>query len=557
MECPSCHKEITADAFFCTWCSKFLPSPEIGEKANFFVRWVALVLDPLIAVVLYLMAIATVGVISPDLGMAVAVLLPIAYFVWFLSLLRTGRTPGKLFMGLQVVHHQTGELPGFGKMFLREIIGRFISGLFFGLGYWWALFDKNGQAWHDKLAGTVVLRVSPATAAEPKVDRDSSVPVRPNAPDKGPESQKGTPARRGHIPLLVGSGAALSVAAVAGFLLFRPGTLQVTAQAEAVPRLDGKGGVNATWKQLANTPAGVVTEAKVRAGTYHLRVGGPQMASWDSTIAIHGGQTTRIVIPNLTSLGTWSITSNVPALVNVDGVDRGKTPIEIGGLSVGMHALRLSAPGYVERGFPPLPVFPNRHSPMHFRLDRDANAVARTAEDPGAARSPVPSAAVSNPVRTATETSAPAEASDEAPVDQSSPPASETGSEWTSQHLVVSARNPAGATTRPLADGVEYILEVSGTYDAWGHTPNAVDAVACFADPQCTAVRRRKLAQGLKINGQGLIDLSGGTLAYSPNHAYSVMVTGQGRPLVMYIHDARGSGGDNVGGLAVRISRKP
>ncbi len=66
-------------------------------------------------------------------------------------------TPGKKLLGLQVVKYQTGEAPGFGTMLLRDF-SRIISGLFFGLGYFWALFDKNGQAWHDKIAGTVVLK---------------------------------------------------------------------------------------------------------------------------------------------------------------------------------------------------------------------------------------------------------------------------------------------------------------------------------------------------------------------------------------------------------------
>jgi uncharacterized RDD family membrane protein YckC len=63
-----------------------------------------------------------------------------------------------MLLGLQVVDQQTGAIPGFGKMFLREVVGRFLSGLFLGLGYLWALFDKNGQGFHDKLAGTVVVK---------------------------------------------------------------------------------------------------------------------------------------------------------------------------------------------------------------------------------------------------------------------------------------------------------------------------------------------------------------------------------------------------------------
>jgi uncharacterized RDD family membrane protein YckC len=163
MNCPSCKKEIVPDSVFCAWCNDFVPSSGQGKKANLFRRWVAFALDPLIAVVLYLVGVGIVGAISKDLGIVAAVGLPIVYLVWFLSLLRRGLTPGKKLMGLQVVDHQTGTVPGFGKMFVREIVGRAISGLFGGLGYFWAIFDKNSQAWHDKIAGTVVLKVAPPT----------------------------------------------------------------------------------------------------------------------------------------------------------------------------------------------------------------------------------------------------------------------------------------------------------------------------------------------------------------------------------------------------------
>jgi len=161
MNCPSCKKEIVPDSVFCTWCSDFVPASGQGKKASLFRRWVALTLDPLIAVVLYALSVGILGSISKDLGTVAAIALPIVYLVWFLSLLRKGVTPGKKLMGLQVVDHQTGNIPGFGKMFVREFVGRFISGAFAGLGYFWAIFDKNSQAWHDKIAGTVVLQLAP------------------------------------------------------------------------------------------------------------------------------------------------------------------------------------------------------------------------------------------------------------------------------------------------------------------------------------------------------------------------------------------------------------
>jgi hypothetical protein len=39
----------------------------------------------------------------------------------------------------------------------REL-GKLLSGLVFGLGFAWALWDKDGQTWHDKIAGTVVVQ---------------------------------------------------------------------------------------------------------------------------------------------------------------------------------------------------------------------------------------------------------------------------------------------------------------------------------------------------------------------------------------------------------------
>jgi len=164
MNCPSCDKEVLPDTFFCNWCSDFIPAPGEGRKANLFARWLAWVLDFVVAVVAYFIGVSVFGTISQDLGVTAAILLPLVYFIWFLFLLTRGLTPGKKLLGLQVVNAQTGQVPGFAKMFVREIVGRFVSALFFGLGYFWAIFDKNAQAWHDKMAGTVVLKREHAAA---------------------------------------------------------------------------------------------------------------------------------------------------------------------------------------------------------------------------------------------------------------------------------------------------------------------------------------------------------------------------------------------------------
>lgn len=158
MVCPACSKEISVDGFFCQWCNRFVVAPHRGVKAGLFGRWVALMIDPLIAIVVYAGSLLALESVAGEWAGAWAILLALVYVVVFLLMLRRGTTPGKLLMGLQVVRTTSGSIPGFGVMFVREVVGRFVSGLFLGLGYFWAIFDRSGQAWHDKIANTVVVR---------------------------------------------------------------------------------------------------------------------------------------------------------------------------------------------------------------------------------------------------------------------------------------------------------------------------------------------------------------------------------------------------------------
>ena len=66
-------------------------------------------------------------------------------------------TPGKMAISARVVDAGTGE-----KMSVGQSIGRYfayiVSAIPLGLGFLWIAFDPKKQAWHDKLAGTVVVR---------------------------------------------------------------------------------------------------------------------------------------------------------------------------------------------------------------------------------------------------------------------------------------------------------------------------------------------------------------------------------------------------------------
>ncbi len=79
--------------------------------------------------------------------------LTIGYFTYFHG--ATGRTPGKMLLGLQVIN-QDGSPLNFGIAFLRSV-SYLVSSVIFNLGFIWVAFDKRKQGWHDKIAGTVVI----------------------------------------------------------------------------------------------------------------------------------------------------------------------------------------------------------------------------------------------------------------------------------------------------------------------------------------------------------------------------------------------------------------
>ena len=81
--------------------------------------------------------------------------MPLAYFPWFWA--RDGATPGMRMFGLHVVRDRDGGPISGGQAILR-LIGYWVDGLVFYLGYIWILIDKRKRGWHDLIAGTVVVK---------------------------------------------------------------------------------------------------------------------------------------------------------------------------------------------------------------------------------------------------------------------------------------------------------------------------------------------------------------------------------------------------------------
>ena len=82
------------------------------------------------------------------------VLLEFLYFGFLWSIY--GSTFGMSLFHIKVVRKDRSN-PGFLRAGLRGTVGYWISGLIFGIGYIWAAFDSDRQAWHDKIFDTFVI----------------------------------------------------------------------------------------------------------------------------------------------------------------------------------------------------------------------------------------------------------------------------------------------------------------------------------------------------------------------------------------------------------------
>lgn len=118
--------------------------------SGFWIRFLAVVIDAIIIG-------AVAGVFSfagPAVAAALSTMLGWIYFS--LMTAYKGRTLGKMALGIKVINAE-GGLPTMQQAIIREVPGKIISGLLLVLGYIWAGFDPEKQAWHDKIAQTHVV----------------------------------------------------------------------------------------------------------------------------------------------------------------------------------------------------------------------------------------------------------------------------------------------------------------------------------------------------------------------------------------------------------------
>lgn len=123
--------------------------PALGPalpRAGFWIRMAALLLD------LLLVGIVT-GMLHHSSDLELVVLATYGALMWKLR----GSTVGGIVFHLQVI--RLDGRPIDWETAIVRALACFLSMVVAGLGFFWIAFDPGKQAWHDKIAGTAVVRV--------------------------------------------------------------------------------------------------------------------------------------------------------------------------------------------------------------------------------------------------------------------------------------------------------------------------------------------------------------------------------------------------------------
>ena len=138
------------------------PGPAPGvEFAEPGARLIAYIIDVLIiaGVSIVLGLIGTVFlVILPIIGVLIwlgAVVFGLVYFPYFWA--KDGQTIGNRQMRIRVVRDVDGGPVSMGSAILR-LIGYWVSGAVFYIGFIWIFVDKRRRGWMDLIASTVVVK---------------------------------------------------------------------------------------------------------------------------------------------------------------------------------------------------------------------------------------------------------------------------------------------------------------------------------------------------------------------------------------------------------------
>ena len=134
------------------------------QYAGFWVRLGASLLDTLILLIVTLPLLVAIygdyywssaSLVKGPADILISYVLPIVATILFW--IYKSATPGKMAVKALIVDAKTGKAPTVQQSIIRYI-GYIVSTIPLCLGFLWIAWDSKKQGWHDKMAGTVVIR---------------------------------------------------------------------------------------------------------------------------------------------------------------------------------------------------------------------------------------------------------------------------------------------------------------------------------------------------------------------------------------------------------------
>lgn len=133
------------------------------EQADFGLRFAASMFDFLIMLIVVLAATLLLTELGGRRGallvgrVALIVIVTTTLLNFVILAGRSGQTIGKKILGITIVKDKRQRL-GYAAAALRHLVGYPLSAIPFMLGFLSILWDRNQRGWHDRIAGTIVIK---------------------------------------------------------------------------------------------------------------------------------------------------------------------------------------------------------------------------------------------------------------------------------------------------------------------------------------------------------------------------------------------------------------
>jgi uncharacterized RDD family membrane protein YckC len=134
------------------------------EYGGFWIRTGAAIIDSIIVLLVITPLLTAIygtdywlsgGLVQGPLDVIINYVFPaVAIIVFWIY---KSATPGKMVTHLTIVDAKTGGHPTTAQFVIRYL-GYYLAAIPLFLGIIWVGFDRRKQGWHDKIAGTVVIR---------------------------------------------------------------------------------------------------------------------------------------------------------------------------------------------------------------------------------------------------------------------------------------------------------------------------------------------------------------------------------------------------------------